>query len=41
MKPVETEKLFIFLAGKLAEKRKKKGLKLNYPKAFVLICCFC
>ena len=33
----ETEKLMLFLAGELAEKRKARGLKLNYPEAVALI----
>ena len=28
----ETEKLMLFLAGELAEKRKARGVKLNYPE---------
>ena len=35
--PRETEKLLLFLAGELAEKRKSRGLKLNYPEAVALI----
>ena len=35
--PRETEKLLIFLAGELAEKRKTRGLKLNYPESIALI----
>ena len=35
--PRETEKLIIFLAGELAEKRKARGLKLNYPESIALI----
>jgi urease subunit gamma len=35
--PREQEKLLLFLAGELAEKRKKRGLKLNYPEAIALI----
>lgn len=35
--PRETEKLLLFLAGELAEKRKVRGLKLNYPEAIALI----
>src|SRR5499427_5827847 len=31
--PREVEKLLIFTAGELARKRKKRGLKLNYPEA--------
>jgi len=33
----ETEKLMLFLAGELAEKRKARGVKLNYPEAIALI----
>jgi urease subunit gamma len=35
--PRETEKLMLFLAGELAEKRKARGLKLNYPESVALI----
>jgi len=35
--PRETEKLLLFLAGELAEKRKVRGLKLNYPESIALI----
>lgn len=35
--PRESEKLLLFLAGELAEKRKARGLKLNYPEAVSLI----
>lgn len=35
--PREQEKLMLFLAGELAEKRRKRGLKLNYPEAIALI----
>jgi len=35
--PRETEKLLVFLAGELAEKRKARGLKLNYPETIALI----
>jgi urease subunit gamma len=35
--PRESEKLLLFLAGELAEKRKARGLKLNYPEAIALI----
>src|ERR1700709_2819701 len=35
--PRESEKLMLFLAGELAEKRKGRGLKLNYPEAIALI----
>ena len=35
--PREKDKLLIFTAGLLAERRKAKGLKLNYPEAIALI----
>lgn len=35
--PKEAEKLMLFVAGELAEKRKARGLKLNYPKAIAYI----
>ena len=35
--PRESEKLLVFLAGELAQKRKARGLKLNYPEAIALI----
>ncbi|MDQ3845920.1 MAG: urease subunit gamma [Bacteroidota bacterium] len=35
--PRETEKLLLFLAGELAEKRRRRGLKLNYPEAIAFI----
>ncbi len=35
--PRETEKLLLYLAGELAEKRKARGLKLNYPESIALI----
>jgi urease subunit gamma len=37
LSPRETEKLLLFLAGELAEKRRARGLKLNYPEAIALI----
>ena len=33
----ETEKLLLHLAGELAQKRKARGLRLNYPEAIALI----
>lgn len=33
----EKDKLLIFTAGLLAERRKEKGLKLNYPEAVAYI----
>ena len=37
--PREKDKLLIFTAGLLAERRKAKGLKLNYPESVALITC--
>jgi urease subunit gamma len=37
LSPKETEKLLLFLAGELAEKRRARGLKLNYPESIALI----
>lgn len=37
--PREKDKLLIFTAGLLAERRKAKGLKLNYPESIALITC--
>lgn len=35
--PREKDKLMLFTAGLLAERRKAKGLKLNYPEAIAYI----
>lgn len=35
--PQEKDKLLIFTAGLLAERRKAKGLQLNYPEAIAYI----
>ncbi|MCK9622114.1 MAG: urease subunit gamma [Methylobacter sp.] len=35
--PREKDKLLIFTAGLLAERRKVRGLKLNYPEAVAFI----
>ena len=35
--PREKDKLLIFTAGLLAERRKDRGLKLNYPEAVAYI----
>ena len=35
--PREKDKLLLFTAGLLAERRKEKGLKLNYPEAMAFI----
>ncbi|HEX3032273.1 MAG TPA: urease subunit gamma [Bacillota bacterium] len=37
LSPREQEKLLIYLAAKLAQERKNRGLKLNYPEAVALI----
>jgi urease subunit gamma len=36
--PREKDKLLIFTAALLAERRKARGLKLNYPESIALIC---
>ena len=38
--PREKDKLLIFTAALLAERRKARGLKLNYPEAIALITDF-
>jgi urease subunit gamma len=35
--PQEKDKLLIFIAALLAERRKAKGLKLNYPEAIAYL----
>ena len=35
--PREKDKLLIFTAGLVAERRKERGLKLNYPEAIAYI----
>lgn len=35
--PREKDKLLIFTAGLLAERRRQRGLKLNYPEAVAFI----
>ncbi|MBR8835587.1 MAG: urease subunit gamma [Stigonema ocellatum SAG 48.90 = DSM 106950] len=37
LSPQEKDKLLIFTAGLVAERRKAKGLKLNYPEAVAYI----
>lgn len=37
LSPQEKDKLLIFTAALLAERRKAKGLKLNYPEAIAFI----
>ena len=38
--PREKDKLLIFTAALLAERRKARGLKLNYPEAVALLSCW-
>ena len=38
--PREKDKLLLFVASELAEKRKKRGVKLNYPEAIAMISAF-
>jgi urease subunit gamma len=37
--PREKDKLLVFTAGLLAERRRARGLKLNYPEAVAFITC--
>jgi len=37
--PREKDKLLLFTAGLVAERRMARGLKLNYPEAVALISC--
>lgn len=37
--PREKDKLLLFTAGLLAERRKDRGLKLNYPETIAYISC--
>jgi len=37
LSPQEQDKLMIFLAAQLAERRMERGLKLNYPEAVALL----
>ena len=37
--PREKDKLQIFTAGLVAERRKARGLRLNYPEAVALFTC--
>ncbi|WP_159650642.1 urease subunit gamma [Vibrio atypicus] len=37
--PREKDKLLLFTAGLVAERRRARGIKLNYPEAIALICC--
>ncbi|MFW6346798.1 MAG: urease subunit gamma, partial [Halomonas sp.] len=35
--PRDKDKLLLFMAAQLAERRRARGLKLNYPEAVALI----
>jgi len=37
LSPQEQDKLMIFLSAQLAERRRGRGLKLNYPEAVALL----
>ncbi|WP_295436313.1 urease subunit gamma [uncultured Thiodictyon sp.] len=37
--PREKDKLLLFTAGLLAERRRARGLRLNYPEAMAYISC--
>ena len=37
LSPREKDKLLIFVAAELAEKRRQRGVKLNYPECIALI----
>jgi urease gamma subunit len=39
LSPREKDKLLLFTAGLLAERRKARGVKLNYPEAVAFISC--
>ena len=39
LSPREKDKLLLFTAGLVAERRKAKGLKLNYPETIAYISC--
>lgn len=39
LSPREKDKLLVFTAGLLAERRRARGLRLNYPEAVALISC--
>lgn len=40
LSPREKDKLLLFVAAELAEKRKARGVKLNYPESIALISAF-
>lgn len=40
LSPREKDKLLLFVAAELAEKRRARGVKLNYPESIALISAF-
>ncbi len=40
LSPREKDKLLLFVAAELAEKRKNRGVKLNYPESIAMISAF-
>jgi len=40
LSPREKDKLLIFVAAELAEKRRQRGVKLNYPESIALISAY-
>ncbi|EAT11197.1 urease subunit gamma [Bermanella marisrubri] len=40
LSPREKDKLLLFVAAELAQKRKDRGVKLNYPECIALISAF-
>lgn len=40
LSPREKDKLLIFVAAELAEKRRARGVKLNYPECIAIISAF-
>jgi urease subunit gamma len=40
LSPHEQEKLLLHVAAQLAEQRRARGLKLNYPEAVAIISCW-
>lgn len=40
LSPREKDKLLLFVASELAEKRKARGVKLNYPECVAIISAF-
>lgn len=40
LSPREKDKLLLFVAAELAQKRKNRGVKLNYPESVALVSAF-